>query len=266
MLVKKLFISFGGFMITELTNQHSMLLNIYLNKLPMYSMYFTADIQKHRPTIYGCFDNEHLCCIFTKIINTLFIYSTKDEIPAKEILDYLNDHSIDFYILKAREIHSVQFEKYISFSTKHSALLCKLEKSNYNAVDCKDVNIVKATSANGDELMGFFNNVNEYKGLMNAELLNEGIGNGTYILYENTNVAGVAICNYYNRHISNISLLTTMPAYRGKGYGTKLLSYACNQLLSISESISICHEYNNANKIYKKLGFKEIGHINICIK
>lgn len=253
-------------MITELTNQHSMLLNIYLNKLPMYSMYFTADIQKYRPTIYGCFDNQHLCCIFTKIINTLFVYSTCDKIPVKEILDFLDNNSIDFYILKAREVHSKQFEKYISFSTKHSTLLCKLEKNNFKPIDYKNVNIIKASRANQDELIGFFNSVNEYKGLMNTELLNDGINNGTYILYENQKIAGVAICNYYNRHIANISLLTTLPIYRGKGYGTRLLSYVCTQLLNVSESISICHEHNNANKIYTKLGFNEIGYINICIK
>lgn len=94
----------------------------------------------------------------------------------------------------------------------------------------------------------------------------KGINNGAYILYDNRKIASAAICNYYNRYIANISIITTAPEYRDKGYGTKLLSYVCSQLLEITESVSVCHEYNNANKIYNKLGFKEIGNINICIK
>lgn len=55
----------------------------------------------------------------------------------------------------------------------HSTLLCKLEKYNFKPLKCNDVNIIKATKENSDELMEFFNGINEYKGLMNIELLNE---------------------------------------------------------------------------------------------
>lgn len=252
-------------MITELTSQHNTLLNMYFKKLPMYSMFFISDIKKHNPTLYGCFEDEHLLCIFTKILNTLFIYSNNEIIPAKEILDFLNHNNISFFILKAQEVHAKQFLKYISFSTIHSALLCKLEKSNFKPIDTSSVSIIKATKANLDELLGFFNGVDEYKGLMSIESVIENINNGTYILYDNHNIASVAISNYYSRYIANISVLTTSPKFRGRGYGTKLLSYVCSQLLHLSDSISICHEYGS-DKIYALLGFNEIGNINICIK
>lgn len=253
-------------MIKKLNSGDNMLLNVYLNKMPMYSMFFMADIEKLDPVIYGCFEGEHLCCIFTKIINTLFVYSASDTIPAKEITEYLEENNIDFSLLKAQEKHVLQFEKYTEFTTKHSTLLCKLAKEDFKPVSCKDVNIVRAGKADHDTLMGFFNGTVEYKGVMSMESLYESISHGVYMLYEGKNIAGVAICNFYNRHIANISVLTTSPTYRGKGYGTKLLSYSCQQLLVNCDSVSICYEHTNSDKIYKSLGFKEIGKICMCIR
>lgn len=244
----------------------------YLKKLPMFSMYFRTDIEnlkKYEDILYyGCFDdNEELVCIFCKAFNTLFLYSAHDTIPASGIADFLANNNIEFSIMRGQESVLKQFDGIYSFTTKHKTLLCKLSKVRFMPVKAKNAKIVRATRANTDELQGFFNCIDEYRGMFDYDMIVDSINFGyTFLLYEGSHLAAVSICNKRNRDIANISVLATIPAYRNKGYGTQILSYSCDVLLRESDSISICHEYKTYDRIYRLLGFEETGFIAMYIK
>lgn len=54
------------------------------------------------------------------------------------------------------------------------------------------------------------------------------------------------------------------PDYRGKGYATAVVSKLCDALLSEGKSLCLFYDNPKAGKIYKDLGFKDIGIWSMC--
>ena len=106
----------------------------------------------------------------------------------------------------------------------------------------------------------------EYKMLLSPEDTKKFVNFGyTYFTRENGKIVALTMCNYMSRDIANISVLVTAPNARNKGYGSKLLSKICEELLKISNSCSICYDVMNVLSIYRTVGFKEIDKQAIYI-
>lgn len=246
----------------------------YFDKKPLWAQFFAAFIREHGYgsslfTLYGCFDADNeLCGLFGTAAGNIMLFSHNNTLPIDEIYGFLKDNNIKYSILKGQEDLLKLFEAYDSFSTKYATLLCKLRKDDFVEADCSNVIIKRAEEKDIGDMIAFFNCGDELKRYMNEENLADIIGCGhTYLLYnENNTLAAVSVCSSVNSHIANINTITTMPSLRGRGYGTKLLSYTCKQLLKESNACSLCYEHPTSDKIYLKVGFHEIGYQAIYIK
>lgn len=242
-----------------------------LQQKPMFSQFVRIFIENsgldlNEYNIFGYYEKGKMTCIFSVFLNNLMVYSYLDKVPAEEIIEFLKNHNIKFSIMKGEEDILKQFVPYVKVVTKYGTLLCKLFKEKFTPVDYSDIEIKRADSHDIEEILGFFNNTVEYKRLLSPEDTRKFVDFGyTYFTRENGKIVALTMCNYMSQDIANISILVTAPNARNKGYGSKLLSKICGELLKVSESCSICYDVINSLSIYRTVGFKEIGKQAIYI-
>jgi len=259
-------------MIKKIVYENNSIIKGYLDKNPLYSLFFTADINSYEYnnnvfSIYGNFENDNLTYMFALFYNTLLLYSNNDNICAEDILDYLDKNNITFSILKGKNTLTSQFIPYINFTVMHKGYLCSLEEKDFLPIGYDDVAIKKADLSHTERIIGLCNTISEFKGLMNEEIVKNSINYGhTYLIEENEQIVSMVLCNYINKNIANIGSLCTEPKYRNRGYATKLLSYICPKLLKESKLCSLCYDNPKAGKIYSKVGFKQAGGLDLYIR
>lgn len=259
-------------MITRLSGKDKNIIDEYLTRKPLFAQFWTEVIQEYGYengflTIYSCNDRGNITGLFAILLNNLMIYSDNDTMPTKEILNYLNDNNISFSIVKGEECLVKDFENYIKFTTKYGTHMCLLNKNDYIPVSYSDIIIEQAMDRDTDDIIAFFNQINEFKRFMNDEAVRLFINYGhTYMAIDKGKIVALVICSSTSRKMATISSIATLPELRNKGYATKLLSYICNSLLKISQSCSVCYDKSASSSIYTAVGFKEIGKQAIYIK
>lgn len=94
------------------------------------------------------------------------------------------------------------------------------------------------------------------KDILNS-MTNEG---RMYGVFENGRLAAVAGTSAENSMSAMVVSVATLPAYRGRGYATQLVTRLCRDCLNDGMKF-LCLFYDNpeAGVIYRKIGFKELG-------
>lgn len=260
-------------MIQKLIGESQLEIQEYMAHKPLFSQFLSSIIKNYGYdsgflNIYGCYDTQkNIVSVFATLANNLLVYSNSDFIPAKEILDYIEENNINFMMIKGEEKLLKEFENYITFTTKYFTNFCKLEKKDFTPKYYGDITIEKAIDRDNDDLIAFFNRVPEFKRLLNEESIRLYINYGyTYMVIEKGQIISVAICNSINNRMATINSIATLPNFRHKGYGTKLLSYLCFKIFEFSQSVSVCYDNPSAIHTYKAVGFKNIGKQGIYIK
>lgn len=260
-------------MIYKLTGKDQLAVQEYMAYKPLFSQFLNKIIDTYGYDtgflkIYGCYNmQKELTALFAVMANNLLIYSADDHIPAEEILNYLNENNISFMMIKGEEQLLKKFEDHIHFTTKYFTNFCKLDKKDFTPRYYGDITIEKAMDRDNADIVAFFNKVPEFKRLMNEESIKVYINYGyTYTVIDKGQIIAVAICNSINNRMATINSIATLPEYRQKGYGTKLLSYLCYKIFEYSQSVSVCYDNPSAIHVYETVGFKNIGKQGIYIK
>ncbi|NWJ50258.1 MAG: GNAT family N-acetyltransferase [Bacteroidetes bacterium] len=96
----------------------------------------------------------------------------------------------------------------------------------------------------------------------------EGALKEIYIVSVNEEIVGFVILQMGGTFKGYIQTLCVSEAYRGKGYGKKLLHFCEKRILTISPNIFICVSLFNkgAIKLYEEFGFKRIGELENFVK
>jgi ribosomal-protein-alanine N-acetyltransferase len=89
-----------------------------------------------------------------------------------------------------------------------------------------------------------------------------------YVVETGNSIAGfviLQICGTFSGYIQTICI---GEAYRGKGYGKKLLQYCEERILKFSPNVFICVSSFNkgAIKLYYEFGFKLVGELDNFVK
>ena len=96
----------------------------------------------------------------------------------------------------------------------------------------------------------------------------DGPGKEIYVLVEKEEIAGFVILQFCGTFKGYIQTICIHDAYRGKGFGTKLLMFCEERIFKISPNIFICvSSFNHgAIKLYSSLGFKLVGELDNFVK
>jgi len=96
----------------------------------------------------------------------------------------------------------------------------------------------------------------------------EGHCKEIYVVEIDNEIAGFVILQICGTFAGYIQTICMSEAYRGKGYGKKLLQFCEERILKISPNIFICVSSFNkgAAKLYYEFGFKLIGELDNFVK
>lgn len=88
--------------------------------------------------------------------------------------------------------------------------------------------------------------------------LQNGVARAVYIEKEGE-IVSTAITAAENTRSAMIVGVATHPKYEKRGYASACMSYLCQQLLDEGKHICLFYDNPDAGKIYKRLGFRNIG-------
>jgi ribosomal-protein-alanine N-acetyltransferase len=84
-----------------------------------------------------------------------------------------------------------------------------------------------------------------------------------YLAIANGEIAGFIILNMQGAFIGYIQTVCVAPAWRSKGIGTKLLTFAEERILRETPNVFMCVSSFNqkAQRLYRRLGYEVVGEL-----
>ena len=128
-------------------------------------------------------------------------------------------------------------------------------------LDCSEVQ--KATLDNVDEIHELRSRIEEFQTTPSArDSLRKGMENGssaTYYYRRNGAMIASASITAENSKSAMIIGVCSLPEHRRKGYATMCMTALCRDLLSKGKTLCLFYDNPDAGKIYKRIGFRDIG-------
>ena len=96
----------------------------------------------------------------------------------------------------------------------------------------------------------------------------EGAYREVFVLREKDEIAGFFIIQPQGSFKGYIQTIAVAEAYRGKGYGTRILQFCEDRILKYSPNIFICVSSFNqgALRLYLRFGFEKVGELKYFVK
>ncbi len=196
--------------------------------------------------------------------NNYVFYSHDPEFPAEEAAEFLSTHPMKNLSGKRDLIERLLlFLKNLEIIPTYMARL--------DSISCgiqPDYNTRRLTETDIPAIYGLLCQLDEFYTIRsktpeeNQADIRSSITHGgrMYGIYENSSLISVAGTTAENSMSAMVVSVGTLPAYRKKGYASALVSHLCSDCLKDGMKF-ICLFYDNpeAGRIYRKLGFSELG-------
>ena len=238
-----------------------------------YNLYIISNMEnqgfeKEYITYYGDVDNKgNIKGIMVKFFNIYTIYTKSKSWDKEGFIDILNDSELG--MISGKEIFVEELIKsglqVEAYEGHYYATMREKKSDGLNGqINRKIDKLEKITVGMVEEVVQLRESIPEFmKGSGNfGKKLREGISNGSargYCIRENGKMVAFAQTSAENSQSAMVTSVMTHLDHRKKGYATLCVEKLCYEL--IEDGISLCLYYVNpdAGKIYRKIGFKEIG-------
>lgn len=207
------------------------------------------------------FDKDgQIIAVLMKFYDDFIVYSRSEfDVPGFSVIMKENN----FKLLSGKKSVVEKFSNHIGIKEKrhmHFAKLDKLDKLYNDTL----LNAVRPTKLENIqkvyELHTIINGKKDSKSL--ERLQNKFIdraGRGYHIINDKDEIVCSAETTAENSYSAMIVAVCTNPFYRRHGYATAVLSKLCNCLLLEGKTLCLFYDNPAAGKIYKSLGFEDIG-------
>ncbi|MGL4914164.1 MAG: GNAT family N-acetyltransferase [Romboutsia sp.] len=253
-------------MITKLNAKHHQKVMEYLKKEPEFNLFIIGDIER-----YG-YDNYFLNIwadinrkgdiqgVLLKYFEYIIFYADgKYNVEGFAKLIRNTDYS---EISGKSEIVS-QLAKSLNLSKGRHVHFSKL--SNYKILtECgSDSKIKKIKFGNINKIVKLYEVIDEFENTSSDNIRN-GLRTGRgYCVEIDSQVVAMAKSTSENKTHAMIVGVGTHPNYRKKGLATKCTIKICSELLKENKIPCLFYDNEEAGKIYKRIGFKDIGYWTI---
>lgn len=156
----------------------------------------------------------------------------------------------------------------LNIGRRRPTFLCEMKDgSRLNDVDGR---VRKANVGDINGLIGLRSTISEFTSAgasresMERTFLSKS--GRTYYIKEDGKIVSSASTTAENSESAMIVGVCTHPDYRGKGYATMCMSAICKDLISEGKTACLFYDNPDAGRIYKRLGFRDIGIWNMYIK
>lgn len=240
----------------------------YLKNEVCYNTYVLGDLAKYglssKEIVFYCQldDEEKYKVILMKYMDDFVVYSASCDFDEKLVSEQIKllSETEDFCISGKQEVVKkiVPYFPDKKVRNTYFAQYCKNEiKSNFASVRLKETD--------SRDLKQFYTEIDEfrkkYEKADSLDVIKNSFNEGrTFAIYKN----GKIVCSASSTAESNICAMITNvgthPNYRGKGYATSVVSdLICCLKEDGVENICLYYDNPTAGRIYKKIGFVDIG-------
>lgn len=234
----------------------------YLKQEPEFNLLIIGDIDRYGYDNYffniwaDINEDEEIDGILVKCFDYITVYSYSKfnvdnfinlinklkylEISGKyEIINALSDK------IKLRKIRTVN--------------LSKLDKNIVDTNKQTDLKIKKIKPRRLKKIVRLYELIDEFENT-NIDCIKNGLKTGRgYCIEINKKVVAMAKSTSENKTHAMIVGVGTHPNFRNRGFASRCIIKICNELLSEGKIPCLFYDNEEAGKIYKKLGFENIG-------
>lgn len=256
-------------MIVELNSTYHSKVMEYLKKEPEFNLFIIRDIEK-----YG-YDNYFLNVwadinkkgniegILLKYFEFLIFYSY-GEFEVNEFARFITRLNYNEISGKMESLEKLSTK--LNLEKKRIVNFCKLDNKKELQSDSKNIKIKKIRFSNINKVVKLYDVIEEFENTT-VDSIKNGLKSGRgYCIEINKQVVAMAKSTSENNTHAMIVGVGTHPSYRNKGYATKCIIKICKELLEENKIPCLFYDNEEAGKIYKKLGFQELGKWSIYYK
>ncbi|MFZ7131141.1 MAG: GNAT family N-acetyltransferase [Eubacteriales bacterium] len=259
-------------MIVKAKGDHHAIIMEYLMQEPEMNLFIIGDIENYgykdkNIDVWIQLEGKHIIAILMRFYDSL-IFHAAQHFDLKGFIHKIQ--SIQFNYLSGKEEIMDKIDEYFNFKSKKSMVISKLDRSTYKEVyhNYKE-NIQFLNTENIDRYIELRNSIREFGAPPNREntlvALKNKFSRGCYIEKDNKMVS-IAQTTAENKYAAMIVGVCTAEAYRGKGYASKCVQKLCREVLGEGKSLCLFYENPIAAKIYKNVGFVDIGQWKMNVR
>ncbi|MCR8745168.1 GNAT family N-acetyltransferase [Romboutsia lituseburensis] len=256
-------------MIVKLDSSHHNDLMKYLNKEPEFNLLIIGDIERYGYdnyffNIWGNVNKDgNIEGVLVKYFEFLTFYSY-DTFDVSKFAKFIN--RLNYSEISGKTWCIDELEGKLNLSKKRTVNFCKLENMNNLDENRSEIKIKKIRFGNINKVAKLYESIEEFD-VTSVENIKSGLKSGRgYCVEINRKVVAMAKSTSENHTHAMIVGVGTHPNYRNNGYATKCIVKICKELLSENKIPCLFYDNQQAGKIYKKIGFKELGKWTICYR
>lgn len=253
-------------MILKLNDTHKKELLEFLIEEKELNLFLIGDLENYGFNqdfleYWGEFDNnDEIIAVLMRFYDDFTVYS-KNIFEVVGFVKIIREKG--FKLLSGKKSIIEEFSTYIEPEQKREMHFAKLDNL-HELYTGELLNQVKSTEE--EELISVYmlhtliNGKVDLKALerLREKYLNK-TGRGYHIINVNKEIVCSAETAAENSHSAMIVGVCTNPNYRKNGYATAVVSKLCKDLILEGKTLCLFYDNQEAGKIYKKLGFEEIG-------
>lgn len=254
-------------MFKKCTAEDNELIMEYLLEEKAMNLFFIGDIEvfgydSDFQDIYAQYDKEgHIEGVLLRYQNTYIPYSKKD-IDLSQFVKIISEDPKLLMISGKEEIIN-RFQRILPLGKEKLMYFSELKEGTTLPDNSYDYEVKKATIEDVDRIFALKEKIEEFDiqpsskdSMRRSFKTNSG---RTHILEVDGEVVSCASTTAENTYSAMVVGVCTHPSIRQKGYASVVMTQLCNELLSEGKSLCLFYDNPKAGKIYKRLGFQDIG-------
>lgn len=258
-------------MIKKLNDKNKKELLEFVNKEKEINLFIIGDIENYGLEadfldFYAQYENESLNSVLLRFYNSFIVYG-EDNFCGKGFSDIIKRQKPE--MISGEEKSVSEIGKYIEYKEKRDTYFASLDNKN-SLYHGPLLHIVENTRLREVEQVWKLQNdkIKEFTNTMPLKTVErkykDGTGRGFHIKDSKGNIISSAETGAENKASAMVLGVCSHPDFRGKGYATAVVSKLCDTLLNEGKSLCLFYDNPKAGKIYKSLGFKDIGIWSMC--
>lgn len=248
----------------------------YIQKEPEMNLFFLGDIENHGVDVHpvsvyasekpdGTWD-----ALLLRYFDFWLVYSQSEAYDAKAVANFLDGKAHDCISGKTELLEKLQ--PFMPTLNVQSDYLCRLDKVNEDAVLPLPTGAVLRELTKDDitQYLDLMSSCAEFsKNFQGEDMLDKRrremeiklqTGDTTVGLFENGRMVATAGLSASNSQSAMVVGVGTRTEYRRKGCATAAVGYICRLSLERGKQyLCLFYDNPNAGRIYRRLGFREIG-------
>lgn len=256
-------------MIVKLDSTYNDILMKYLKKEPEFNLFIIGDIDRYGYNnyffnIWGDINRYgEIDGILVKYFDFITVYSYY-KFNLDKFINLIN--RLDFSEISGKAEIVNQLSDRIKLRKIRTVKLSKLEEPILYKEGLRRLKVKRIRFGNLKRIVRLYDLIDEFENTT-VDCIKNGLKTGRgYCIEVNKEVVAMAKSTSENKTHAMIVGVGTHPNFRNRGLATRCIVRICNELLSEGKKPCLFYDNEEAGKIYRKLGFEDIGCWSIGYK